>query len=206
LQYFQKALAIRLAAFGENHPDVAMSYHNIGVVYNQQGRYTEALQHFQKALAIQLAAFGENHPDVALSYNNMGAVYESQGAEALQHFQKALEALKGSNMKRQKVTIKRLQGRYLEALQHPRLAAFGENHPYVARIYKNIGNVYSSQERYGGFAVLSKRARYLFSPSSKITLMWQTVTIMWVVLFNSRLYGGFAIFPKSARYTISHFG
>jgi tetratricopeptide (TPR) repeat protein len=56
-----------------------MSYNNIGLLYNLQGRYAEALQYFQKALAIQLAVLGENHPDVATSYNNIGDVYPRRG-------------------------------------------------------------------------------------------------------------------------------
>jgi tetratricopeptide (TPR) repeat protein len=121
--YLQSVLQQALPWLGEKHPEAANSYNNVGIIYESQGRYAEALQHFQKALAIRLAAFGENNPDVATSYHNIGVVYKQQRryTEALQHFQKALAI---------------------------RLAVFGENHPYVARIYKNIGNVYSSQERY----------------------------------------------------------
>ena len=35
--------------YGERHPDVAQSYHNIAGVYDSQGEYAKALEGFQKA-------------------------------------------------------------------------------------------------------------------------------------------------------------
>ena len=44
------------------HPDTAMSYNNIGLVYNSQGDYDQALEYCQKALEIFEKALGAEHP------------------------------------------------------------------------------------------------------------------------------------------------
>ena len=80
----QKALDIQLEVLGANHPYVATSYSNIGVVYDSQGNYPKALEMYQKALAIQLEMYGENHSKVATLYDYISSVYYSakeQGVE-----------------------------------------------------------------------------------------------------------------------------
>ena len=92
LEYFNKALAICLKVLGENHPDTATCYNNIGLVYDSQGNYAQALEFYNKALAIRLKVLGENHADTAVYYGNIGGVYSKQGnyAKALEYFNKAL--------------------------------------------------------------------------------------------------------------------
>ena len=38
--------------YGENHPDVALSYNSIGAVYDSLGDFNKALEFYQKALKI----------------------------------------------------------------------------------------------------------------------------------------------------------
>ena len=64
---------------GQDHPAVAASYTNIGIVYKRQGQYERALEYYQKALEIYIKVSGQEHPDVAVSYQNLAAVYQSQG-------------------------------------------------------------------------------------------------------------------------------
>ena len=105
------------------HPDVAMSYNNIGSVYSDQGDYSKAMEYYQKALEIYKKLVGLNHPEVATSYSNIGSVYLYQGdySKAMEYYQKALE-----------IDIK----------------SYGLNHPDVATSYNNIGSVYSDQGDY----------------------------------------------------------
>ncbi len=119
-----KALALAQEKHGENHPDVATSYNNIGLVYADLGENSKALEFYQKALKILLQVLSENHPKVATCYNNIGLVYEDLGeyAKALEFHQKALKI-------------------YLQVL--------GENHPDVARSYNNIGSVYNNLGEHG---------------------------------------------------------
>jgi len=48
----EKALEIRTRVFGSEHPDVAISYKNIGIVYHHQGNVVEATEMYTKALAV----------------------------------------------------------------------------------------------------------------------------------------------------------
>ena len=53
LDYYNKALTIRINKLGEDHPDVATTYNNIANVYDSQGKYEEALDYYNKALTIR---------------------------------------------------------------------------------------------------------------------------------------------------------
>ena len=44
-----QALGIRRAALGEQHPDVGQTYNNMAVVYENQGKYEQALELYSKA-------------------------------------------------------------------------------------------------------------------------------------------------------------
>ena len=73
---------------------MAKSYNNIGLVYDSQGKYEEALEMYTKSVDINSRIYGgDNHLDVAASYNNIGGVYYSQGKyeEALEYYQKDLD-------------------------------------------------------------------------------------------------------------------
>jgi len=62
---------------------VAKSYNNIGLVYDTQGKYEEALEMYTKSLDIKTRIHGgDNHPDVAASYQNIGIVYGKKGDRA----------------------------------------------------------------------------------------------------------------------------
>ena len=58
---------------------MAKSYNNIGLVYDRQGKYEEALEYYQKSLDIKIRVVGGDHPDVATSYQNLAVVYQRQG-------------------------------------------------------------------------------------------------------------------------------
>ena len=161
-QYYQCALQSALNKYGDKHPNVATSYNNIGLVYGNQGNYSQTLEYCNKALEILLAVFGEQHPDVATSYNNIGFVYSSQGnySQALEYYNKALEirlAVFGEQHPDVATSYNNMgsvfdnQGNYSQALEYYNkaleilLAVFGEQHLDVATSYNNIGTIYSSQ-------------------------------------------------------------
>ncbi len=93
LEYYQRALRWAIKQNGEQNPDVATSYNNIGEIYRSQGNYSLALEYHEKALKICQDFYGENHPDVATSYNNIGLIYHEQGnySLALEYQEKALK-------------------------------------------------------------------------------------------------------------------
>lgn len=162
---FNNALHNAVRQSGEQNPDVAISYNNIGSVYDSQGEYNKAMEYYQKALQIQQTIFGEQHPKVATSYNNIGLVYYSQGNynKAMEYYQKAIGIWKiifGEQHPDVATSYNNignvyfLQGEYNKALEyhlkalHIKQNIFGEQHPDVATSYNNIGYIYQSQKDY----------------------------------------------------------
>ena len=120
---FNSLLKIDRERWGENHPEVAIGYSNMGSVYEEQGEYEKAKGLYEKSLRIRERVLGEGHPDTARSYSKMGSVYEEQG-----EYEKAKEL-------------------YEKSLRiHERV--LGEGHPDTASIYNNLGLVYAAQREY----------------------------------------------------------
>ena len=63
--------------------DVAVTYNNMAIVYQKQGKHALALEFYEKSLAIFKQCVGENHLSVGTTYNNMAMVYKEQGKHAL---------------------------------------------------------------------------------------------------------------------------
>ena len=64
-QSHQRALAIRVKLFGEEHESTADSYKDLGVTQHEMHDYTSALQSYQRALAMRIKVFGEEHESTA---------------------------------------------------------------------------------------------------------------------------------------------
>ena len=165
LDCYQLALRITLEQYGEEHPDVATTYNNIGTIFAHQGEYAQALEYYSKSLDIKKKIFGKEHPILVKSYNNIGTVYNTYGAydRALEYHTKALEIQKKifGEEHPDVATIYNNIGlvyhnlhNVVKACEYYNIAleiwikAFGEYHPVVATIYNNIGSVYSSQGDY----------------------------------------------------------
>ncbi|MCB1066423.1 MAG: tetratricopeptide repeat-containing protein, partial [Verrucomicrobiae bacterium] len=86
LELAQKALDIQRAVLGEEHPDTAVTYGNLGSTYDSLGNHAKALELTQRSLDIRRSVLGEEHPDTALAYGNLGSTYYSLGK-----YDKALE-------------------------------------------------------------------------------------------------------------------
>ena len=161
----QRCLELSEKLFGENHPDAAASYNNIGAAYQYKGDYDAALVYYMKALNIKKQIFGENHPSTAISYNNIGDVYHHKGDydTALENYTKALDIclqVLGENHPDTATSYNNIgnvyanKGDYDTALEYYKkdLAicqqVLGENHPDTAASYNNVGNVYYSLDDY----------------------------------------------------------
>ena len=70
---------MRVKLFGEEHPDTAQSYFNLGVTQHALGNLSSALQSKQRALDIRVKLFGEEHPDTAQSYLNLAETKHALG-------------------------------------------------------------------------------------------------------------------------------
>jgi len=60
--FFEKALEIRQNSLPSNHPDLAISYNNIGTVYYDMGEYSKALSYFERTLIIFQNLLPSNNP------------------------------------------------------------------------------------------------------------------------------------------------
>jgi len=52
LENYFKSLEIKKKTIGENNPEIAITYSNIGSVYHYQGNYNKALEIYLKSLEI----------------------------------------------------------------------------------------------------------------------------------------------------------
>jgi tetratricopeptide (TPR) repeat protein len=88
----ERSLAIRLAAFGPDDPQVAGSYNNLGVTHYYANHLADAETQFRKAIEVWERAYGKEHPDVALAWNGLAAVLidENRYDDGLAGFQHAL--------------------------------------------------------------------------------------------------------------------
>ena len=73
IEYYEKALAIDLKVHGDQHPEVATCYNNIGLVYYSQGEYSRAIEYYEKALAILLKVHGDGHPNTKSCAESLAA-------------------------------------------------------------------------------------------------------------------------------------
>ena len=68
-------MEILLKFLGEEHPDIAMAYNNIGIFYCKTGDYIKGIEYLRKSLEIRLIILDEEHPDIARSYFALGLGY-----------------------------------------------------------------------------------------------------------------------------------
>jgi tetratricopeptide (TPR) repeat protein len=77
-----KAWAVRLRIFGEEHHSTARLYGDLAAALHAQGKRAEAQAVCEKALDIARRVLGEEHPDTARSYNDLGCLLLEQGKAA----------------------------------------------------------------------------------------------------------------------------
>lgn len=65
-EYYQRALAIKMATYGPNHHIVATVIHNMTAVLHAQGRLDECIHMYEVVLTTRVAALGPDHLDVRL--------------------------------------------------------------------------------------------------------------------------------------------
>jgi tetratricopeptide (TPR) repeat protein len=129
----EKALAIQSRVLGEEHPDTALGYNNLGYTLRAQGQYTPAQPLFDTASAIARKVLGEEHPDTAAIYNNLAMNLEAQGRypEAHRWFDKALAIHRN---------------------------VFGEEDPHTANSYNNLAHVLHALGQYPQAQSLNEKA------------------------------------------------
>jgi tetratricopeptide (TPR) repeat protein len=74
----EKIREIRERALDADHPDTAATFLSIAKVYNNQGKYDEALSWYRKSYRI-LRKLGDTHPRTMTVEDNMEDCYSKSG-------------------------------------------------------------------------------------------------------------------------------
>jgi CHAT domain-containing protein/tetratricopeptide (TPR) repeat protein len=171
----ERAIAIKEAQRGAQHPDVAYSLATLGIVLRLQGDFQTAKSMFDRALAIQEQALGPAHPDVARTLTSSAVLSADRGdlttAQALQERALAsrLQALPSGdpavaeNFNGLGVILERRGDngsaeRYHQQALAIREKALGAAHPDVAASLNNLGNIRSRLGDYAAARSFHERA------------------------------------------------
>jgi tetratricopeptide (TPR) repeat protein len=172
---FERGLDLNEKAFGSDHPDVAVSLNNLGLVLKALGDIPGAKIAYERALAINEKVLGPDHPKVGASINNLGAVLSALGdlPGAKEAFERALkidEKAFGPDHPNVATRVNNLGSvlRALGDLSEARAAyqralridekAFGSDHPEVATDVGNLGGVLKALGDLAGAKAAYERA------------------------------------------------
>jgi tetratricopeptide (TPR) repeat protein len=93
IEYYEQALSIDKAVYGDRHPNVARDLNNIGGAWDALGDSKKAIKYFEQALFIDREVYGDRHPKVAIRLSNIGGVWYALGdsRRAKEYFQQAYD-------------------------------------------------------------------------------------------------------------------
>jgi tetratricopeptide (TPR) repeat protein/tRNA A-37 threonylcarbamoyl transferase component Bud32 len=74
VEHYQKAIEIREANLGPNHPSIGLNLHNLGEARRHLGQLTEARAAFERSLAIKRESYDADNPTVIASQTGLGRV------------------------------------------------------------------------------------------------------------------------------------
>ncbi len=152
-----RALEIRRKAYGQNHPEVSRSIHDLGSYYLRLGQYSDAVEQFKQARQITASVFGMSHPDYVERTLNLANARNEQGEYrlALELVAEVKAALPSGNhylTARWLQLMGELQRRvgqfatamdYIERAIAMKQAIYGmENHPSVAEVLEVQAKIY----------------------------------------------------------------
>ena len=122
----------------QKSPHKARAYNNLGLIYDKQGNFSQALSDYNKAIEIA--------PHLAMAYNNRGSTYAKQGnfTLGLSDFNKAIEIDPGSaGAYNNRGDAYYGQGNFTQAMSDYNKAI--EINPGYAEAYYNRGSVHAKQ-------------------------------------------------------------
>jgi CHAT domain-containing protein/Tfp pilus assembly protein PilF len=123
IDYYEKAIAIYEKLHGKEHPKMAITNTNLGVVYRTLEFYGDAINYFETALTIWEKIYSQPNPSKAFVLSNLGQTYAKMRDQdaAMAFYKRALDMY---------------------------LAAQGNKHPDVAHTYNLMGLILLEQRKY----------------------------------------------------------
>ena len=82
IRQYERALELRQAELGPDHPDTLTSRNNLAEAYHAAGRTAEAIALHEATLKLMESKLGPDHPDTLTSRNNLAAAYRAAGRTA----------------------------------------------------------------------------------------------------------------------------
>jgi eukaryotic-like serine/threonine-protein kinase len=159
---YRRALEIREATFGSEHPAVAQSLDSLGGVHRLRGEYDDAIASYRRALEVREAVFGPGHPAIGRTLSGLATVHYDRGeyGDAIATMERSLAILEpalGPDHVRVAATISNLGAFYQRSgdldraleLQLRALAidekTVGSEHPSTAITLENIANIHHAR-------------------------------------------------------------
>ena len=134
LANYNKSLELRRMIVGENHPETAWNYFNIGIVYYKLRDFEQSLLNFNTALSIRKSIMGSYHPMVSHCYNSLGKLYREMGSQSTQ----------------EEIRVHYFNVAFMNLCRAllVRKECFGNMNKDTAASYNNLGNFYRSIGNY----------------------------------------------------------
>ena len=115
-------MSIREEKLDTDHPELAETYNDLGLAYQDHFELEKAHEYHNKAFVLRKKLYGDHHPEVAKSFNNIANTFlREEFSKALEYNVKALDT---QNSK------------------------FGEISQDLADTYMNMSSVYRMMEDY----------------------------------------------------------
>ncbi len=176
---YERSLALRTAALGEDHPRIADTLNNIASVALARGDYPAAIRVYGRALALYQTALGDDHPEIASALSNLALAHESTGAyaEAIPLLRRSIaiyESALGPDHPQLAGSLANLalvyeglgeyaeSGRLFERSLAIQEKANGPSHPLVAHNLHNLGTVRFATGDYDEATRLFERALAIY--------------------------------------------
>ena len=125
IESYNRALSLVLVNNSTTYNELFEIYNNLGIAHRYIFNLDTALEFMHKALDLQISYKERDESALCQAYNNLGQVYRGRKeyVDAEKYFQKALTVFKESN-------------------------TIPANHPNLATLLSNLGNLYTEMERY----------------------------------------------------------
>ncbi|HAG80666.1 MAG TPA: hypothetical protein DCL61_05730, partial [Cyanobacteria bacterium UBA12227] len=151
---YERAIYIWEQHLETDYIDVATGLNNLALLYQSQGRYTEAAPLYQRLLSIrEQERLDSNHPNTAIIFNNLESFYRTQE----QYVKAARNYHDVALQYQEKRQYSQAESLYQQSLT-VREQWLGSDHLDVALSLNSLAVLYHSQERYAEAEPLYIRA------------------------------------------------